>query len=160
VALLIRQAARPDAPAIGAVHAQSWREAYAGILSDRWVARVSDEERTERWRLILANPQPEGPWVAVVDDAIVGFASSGPARDGSPPRPLELWSLYLLASHQGLGIGRALVEAALGDRPAYLNVLRDNAKTIGFYRRMGFEPDGHTGALSYWEDVAEIRMVR
>ena len=160
MALLIRQAVAPDASAIGAVHAQSWREAYAGILSDRWIARVSDRERARRWRMILASPQPEGPWVATVDGAIVGFVASGPARDDDAPRPLELWSLYLLESHRGLGIGRALVETAIGDRPAYLNVLRDNARTIGFYRRMGFEPDGHTGTLSYWENVAEIRMVR
>jgi ribosomal protein S18 acetylase RimI-like enzyme len=160
VVLLIRQAVPTDAAAIGAVHAQSWREAYAGIMSPRWIARVSDRERIRRWRSILADPQPDGPWVAEVDGVIVGFASAGPARDADPPRSLELWSLYLLESHQGLGIGRALVETAIGDRPAYLNVLRDNAKTIGFYRRMGFEPDGHTGTLSYWENVADIRMVR
>jgi len=160
VELLIRQAVARDAAAIGAVHAQSWREAYAGIMSPRWIARVSARERTARWRRILAGPQPEGTWVAVADGTIVGFASAGPARDDDPPRPLELWSLYLLESHQGLGIGRALVETAIGDRPAYLNVLRDNARTIGFYRRMGFEPDGHTGTLSYWENVADIRMVR
>ncbi|MCU1412092.1 MAG: acetyltransferase [Rhodoglobus sp.] len=160
MALLIRQAVPTDAAAIGAVHAQSWREAYAGVMSPQWIARVSDRERIRRWRSILADPQPDGPWVAEVDGVVVGFVSAGPARDADPPRPLELWSLYLLESHQGLGIGRALVETAIGDRPAYLNVLRDNAKTIGFYRRMGFEPDGHAGTLSYWENVADIRMVR
>jgi ribosomal protein S18 acetylase RimI-like enzyme len=71
-----------------------------------------------------------------------------------------LWGLYLLASHQGLGLGRQLLEAALGSRAASLWVAAGNSRAIGFYRRFGFEPDGAEDRLASWEDLPEIRMVR
>ena len=155
----LRRAVPEDAEAIGRVHAQSWRETYGPLMSAEWLAAVSDEERIEMWRgWLTADRQP--PWVAVVDDAIVGFANSGTPRDENPPRALELWAIYVLASHQGRGIGRALAEASIGQEPASVHVLRDNAQAIGFYRSLGFEPDGYANTLEYWEDVAEIRMVR
>ena len=156
----LRRAVPEDAEAIGRVHAQSWRETYGPLMSAEWLAAVSDEERIDRWTLVLSDPERQPPWVAVVDSAVVGFAGAGAPRDEDPPRPLELWFIYLLASHQGRGIGRVLAEASIGQEPASVHVLRDNAQAIGFYRSLGFEPDGYTNTLPYWENVAEIRMVR
>ena len=37
----IRRARSGDAPGIGAVHVSAWRSAYAGILPDAYLARLS-----------------------------------------------------------------------------------------------------------------------
>jgi ribosomal protein S18 acetylase RimI-like enzyme len=71
-----------------------------------------------------------------------------------------LWGLYLLGSHQGLGLGRRLLEAALGSAAASLWVAADNDRAIAFYRRFRFEPDGAEDVIPSWENLREIRMVR
>ena len=55
---------------------------------------------------------------------------------------LELYALYVRASQYGAGVGHRLIEAAIGDVPAYLWVFEANDRARGFYARHGFEPDG------------------
>lgn len=157
---LVRAATLDDADALGRVHAQVWRETYAGILSDEWIARVSDDERVERWKRILGEPGAGRQWVVEVDGHPVGFSASGPSRDDPPVRDHELWSIHLLRSHWRMGLGTALAEAAIGTRPASLWVIADNLRAREFYRAIGFEVDGAEHRLAYWENVREIRMVR
>lgn len=155
----IRLALPADADGVGRVHAQAWREAYRGIMSDEWIAKVSEDERIARWERILGEPNPATQWVAEADGKIVGFAGSGPARDDSPVRELELWSLYVLESHHRQGIATALADAAIGSHPASLWVVAQNTPAQAFYRRIGSEPDGTESIFEAW-NVAELRMVR
>ena len=71
-----------------------------------------------------------------------------------------MWGLYLLASHQGLGLGRRLLKAALGDSAASLWVAAENGRAIGFYSHFGFAPDGAADVIPDWENLREIRLVR
>ncbi|WP_258061114.1 N-acetyltransferase [Arthrobacter sp. 4R501] len=66
----------------------------------------------------------------------------------------------LLASQQGLGLGRRLLEAALGNNAASLWVAAGSARAIGFYERLGFVPDGAEDRVPDWEDLREIRLIR
>jgi len=98
---------------------------------------------------------------------VVGFAGvrrkPGAASHGfGPPSSgdLELWGLYLLESHQGKGLGRRLLEAALDGEAASLWVATDNARAISFYGHFGFAPDGAADVIPEWENLREIRMVR
>ena len=92
---------------------------------------------------------------------MVGFADAGPGRDEDGPVLLELYSIYILGRAQGMGLGAALLGAAIGKSPAYLWVLEDNPRAQAFYRRHGFRPDGKRGLLPpEWESVPEMRMVR
>lgn len=154
----LRRAVPEDAAAIARVHLQSWREAYSHIMSPGWMSRLSADERLERWTAMLA--EGASPLLVLVDGEVVGFAEHGASRDTDPPRAHELYSLYLLEAHQGRGLGRALLEGAIGTGPAMLYVLERNERAIGFYRACGFAPDGHTTTLPYWEDVVDVRMVR
>lgn len=156
----IRRAVLADAERIGPVHAQVWRETYRGILSDEWIDNISDDERISRWRIILGEPNPARQWVAEVDGQIVGFAASGPPRDGHPIRDRELWSIHLLRSHARAGIGTALVDAALVDAPASVWVVEQNHAAQRFYAALGFSPDGARDVLTWWENTPEIRMSR
>ncbi|MHB1172330.1 MAG: GNAT family N-acetyltransferase [Lacisediminihabitans sp.] len=155
---VVRPATVSDAHAIALVHVVSWQESYSHVLPAEFLANQSVERRAEFWRHNLA----EGPgqsWVAELNDEIVGFSSSGPGRD-DPPRPLELYSIYQLALAHGSGSGQVLIDAALGERAAFLWVAEDNPRAQSFYRRNGFEPDDARKVDERCENLIEIRMVR
>lgn len=166
--ITVRAATPDDAPGIAHVHVQGWHEAYTGRVPDAMLARMDERAYTDRWRETLAVgediPGPHGrSWVAVGEDgAIVGFATSGPCRD--PDRSLddlELYAIYVLAAHYGTGVGAALLDAAIGDRPASLWVLTDNPRAQAFYVKHGFTPDGALRDDARWGGVLhEMRMSR
>lgn len=166
--LTVRRAVASDAERLAEVHIRCWQETYRGMLSDGFLAGADRAGRLALWRHLLDRPDPAVTWVACDGGTVVGFAGvRWGAAPGSPqghPPPasgdFQLWGLYLLASHQGLGLGRRLLETALGDAAASLWVAADNIRAISFYRRFGFEPDGAEDVLADWENLREIRMVR
>ena len=138
------------------------------MLSDQFLSAVDPAGRLALWQGLLARPEPAEAWVACDSDLVVGFAGirRGPAP-GSPaghPPPssgdLELWGLYLLESHQGLGLGGRLLDHALGTSAASLWVAANNHRALDFYRRFGFEPDGAQDTIPDWENLPIIRLVR
>ena len=98
-------------------------------------------------------------WVAEVDGEIVGWANTSGGRDDDAPRDLELEGLYVLDAHHGTGVGQALLDASIGERPAYLWAIADNPRAHAFYRRNGFELDGATLFDDDWQ-VTHVRFVR
>ena len=100
--------------------------------------------------LIAQNIAGAETFVAEVDGAVVGFASILPQRDkalrpeGPGPTPDgEVAALYVLGAHHRRGIGTALWRASLdglrrqGWQRASLEVHRDNAGAIAFYKAQG-----------------------
>ena len=146
------------------VHVRCWQETYRGLMTDAvlddpgfpaarermWTAALTDE----RYRHNRAA-------VAVRDDELVGIAMSGPPRDASAAWTRQLYVLYVYASDHGTGAGQRLLDAVLGDAPAYLWVADDNPRARAFYARNGFLPDGvtKTGPLA-GTDILETRLVR
>lgn len=155
----VRRATTEDADAIGQVHYDAHVETYTGHFPAGTIEGYPPDARTRMWRRTVDDGVGE-VWVAEVDGRVVGFASTLPSRDENPPRDLELGAIYLLAAHHGSGLGQALLDAALGDRPASLWVLDENPRAIAFYRRNGFEADGAEKRDARWGDIREIRMVR
>jgi GNAT superfamily N-acetyltransferase len=168
---VIRPAAIADAPGIARVHWDSHQTTYVQT------GRVS-RERVEAWTMVIrvsfwtanlaiANdvyPPPEGfrrmeIWVAEVDDEIVGWANTSVGHEADGPRDLQLEGLYVLDPHHGTGVGQALLDAGIGDRPAFLWALDDNPRAHAFYRRNGFVPDGVEQFDELWQ-VTEVRFVR
>lgn len=168
---VVRQAQVADAPGIARVHWDSHQTTYVepGRVSRERVEAWTMADRIARWtaNLAIANdvyPAPGGfhrmaIWVAEVDGEVVGWANTSAGRDADGPRDLELEGLYVLDEFHGTGVGQALVDAAIGDRPAYLWVLADNPRAQGFYRRNGFAPDGVEQFDEIWQ-VREVRFVR
>jgi GNAT superfamily N-acetyltransferase len=153
----IRRAEPADAEALAHLHLDVWDDAYTGlmpqgILDDR---RAKVDERVERWRGILA--QNQSTWVAEDANGLIGFASTGPARDNDIDDLLELYALYVRASYWGTGVGYAMFEDIVGDRAAYLWVLATNQRAIGFYERQGFRLDG---TEDEHDEGLHVRMVR
>lgn len=87
-------------------------------------------------------------WLARLDatGATVGYALNAPPDlpIDTGPNDLELKRIYLLSRYQGLGIGKALMDAAIGDARArgcgrlLLGVYEGNTKAIDFYKSAGF----------------------
>jgi GNAT superfamily N-acetyltransferase len=143
----IRTAKVNDAAAIARVHVDSWRTTYKGVVPDDFLARLSYAQREQLWRQVLT--EPSGPsFVYVAEDErgkIVGFASGGPERTGDPIYAGELYAIYLLAQHQGKGIGRQLAITLVsrlrqeGMTALLLWVLAENPSRK-FYERLGGRP--------------------
>ena len=90
---------------------------------------------------------------------VVGWANTSAGRDPDRPRDLELEGLYVLDAYHGTGVGQALLDAAIGERPAYLWALAENPRAHAFYRRNGFVADGAEKVDELWE-ITEVRFVR
>jgi GNAT superfamily N-acetyltransferase len=140
----IRTATVHDAAAIAKVHVESWRTTYQGIVPDDFLAHLSSAQREQFWRQVLTESGGR-TIVYVAEDAqgtIVGFASGGPERSGDPVYTGELYAIYLLAQHQGKGMGRHLVISLVhrllqeGMRGLLLWVLAANPARK-FYERLG-----------------------
>lgn len=152
--------ARPDeAEAAARCHSACIREGYAELLSVEELARTSGDlrRRVRIWESMIASGP--GPLLAVEGDEIIGIARAGKGRDDDLDLELELILIYARQAYWGQGVGHRLLEAATGDRAAYLWVFRDNESAVRFYRRHGFGPDG-TAKINPRFGLPELRMVR
>src|ERR1043166_441176 len=148
-AIAIRAATPSDAPAIGRVHVQSWRETYGGVLADDLLDSVSSTVRAAMWRGALDGEPPVLLFVAEqADGDLVGFAAGVPRRSSPLPHDAEVYAIYLLDVARGRGYGRRLMAtlAAALRAPHFpslcLWVLRENTSARGFYQRLGGEVVG------------------
>lgn len=133
-----------DLEAKAHLHVRCWHEAYEGLVPQDWL----DENIT--YERMLARQRRIG-WERVLlawDRGVpVGFASwEDEARAWAGRRGVsEVSSIYLLRSHQGRGVGRALL------------VLAGNERAIGFYEHLGFSLTGRSVAD---EPLTELEMLR
>jgi GNAT superfamily N-acetyltransferase len=141
----VREATCDDVPAIARVHVASWQTTYRGIFPASVLDNQSVEARERQWRRDLCEPGAGSFVYAALDGlgAVVGFASGGPERTGDPEYQGELYAIYLLASHQGRGLGRsllAMVRARLraqGLAGMLIWVAAANEPSRRFYEAMG-----------------------
>ncbi len=109
--MIIRRARIEDAAEIAAVHVETWRTAYAGMLPDKFLLNLSAKSHEGRWwRHVLAGTAGgHSVYVAEGSDAgVVGFCSGGAMRGNSFDCDAEIYALYLLDGFQGQGIGKSL----------------------------------------------------
>jgi ribosomal protein S18 acetylase RimI-like enzyme len=129
---------------VAAVQVASWRAAYQGLLTDRYLADLSEEEAADRWARVIAGTA-DRVVVVEIGPTVLGYARVGPSRDDDArPGTGELYSLYLDPRRWGTGVGRALHDGALdvlatsGFTSATLWVLGTNARARAFYHRRGW----------------------
>jgi diamine N-acetyltransferase len=125
-----------------------WRQHYAGIITAAQIEymlarRFSDEalrehvDAADQWlELLRVGEKPVG---------YCGYELGGIDGNEAGPATIKLSQLYLLESHRGRGLGWHMlrhVEARgreLGRRVLWLQVNKNNAAAIRFYRSAGFE---------------------
>jgi len=149
----LRPATAADAEPGGLLHRECWRETYGPLVDPGLLAaRLGDPlDWVERWRTIIAH---RPPLLAVHGDEPVAFAMAGPARRDDAPTAYELYALYALEAWHGSGVGQALFDAAVGQKPCYAWVLEANERARAFYAKQGMVPDGmrkRYDPLDAWE---------
>ena len=67
----------------------------------------------------------------------------------------------MIADFHGTGAGQRLLDAAIGDAPAFLFVADRNPRAVRFYERNGFEFDGASESYPLIRTpIVSLRMVR
>jgi L-amino acid N-acyltransferase YncA len=140
----IRDARVADAEVIGRVHVDAWRCAYAGLIPDRVLVRMSGQAHAVKWEaMIRRRRHGESVVVAELDDhGVVGYGSYGPTRETSLPHAGEVYTLYVAPGYQDRGIGRRLLHRLFdamiehGSNSAVIWVLAGNPARF-FYETMG-----------------------
>jgi GNAT superfamily N-acetyltransferase len=163
----VREATVADATGLARVQTQSWREAYEGLVSARFLNAWHVAPQLWTGRLTQSGPQT-ATFVAVADSHVVGFAGVGPGLSPAGDSRLgQLYTLYLLAQWWGTGLGHRLHTAALdaltsaGYEHAVLWVLDGNSRASAFYQRHGWRFDGGCRIERMGDEpLRELRMSR
>jgi len=147
----IREATRRDAPRIAAIHAESWRAAYAGVLPRAYLRELRVPVLRARWRERIRRARRRGERVLVAEDeGVLGFAESGPSRHSREwaGHAGEVFMLYVDPRAQGRGAGTSLLSAASRELEArgafwlHVWVLEENVLARSFYDSRGLRDDG------------------
>jgi len=149
---IVRPARAEDAGQIALVHVRSWQGAYRGLIPQAFLDGLDVAQRTRTWERALAETDNPRAGVLVADDggSVVGFVGYFPSRDPDADPDLigEIGAIYLLPGAWGTGIGRRLMEAALGRlagagfTQVTLWVLDANDRARRFYEAGGWSADG------------------
>jgi ribosomal protein S18 acetylase RimI-like enzyme len=151
---LLRVAGRDDVDQLTAVFLDCWKISYAQVMPAALVASMTPDKARATWTQALSRPDLTVV-VATGDEpphAAVGFVGFQLLPDGDG----YVSSLYVSPHVQGGGVGRLLLAEAekrlreAGVRTARLWVFEDNAPSLAFYVRQGWEPDGRRETLPEW----------
>jgi len=136
----VRKGKAADAAGLACVFAESWRQAYRGIIPAAHLEEVISRRQTGWW----LNALRSGDAILTLTFAgkIAGYATFGRSRAGGAYRG-EIYELYLAPAYQGLGFGEFLFEACRngldqrGLRGLIVWALKDNDGACNFYQRRG-----------------------
>jgi ribosomal protein S18 acetylase RimI-like enzyme len=147
--VVVRHALVEDAALTAAIRVEGWQTAYRGQLPDQLLDSLSIEFDTIRFADHVGHLAADRRvWVAEADREVVGFASTGPSRDGDAPEAGEVYAIYVRPDRCGNGIGTRLLAHAATDladrgyRRAVLWTLETNVPAQRFYERAGWRADG------------------
>ena len=148
-----------DAAAIAALHVESWRSAYRGLLPDAFLDGPVVEDRTWLWRERLNGGATGQQLVlkAVSSGELIGFVCVLPDNDALYGPRLD--NLHVKPLLKGAGIGSQLFRAAydwvgrtMPGRPMHLWVIEDNLPARRFY-------DHHGGIVAERRTLEVVRGI-
>lgn len=135
----VRPASPRDAKTIAEIHVAAWQAAYADLMPDDFLKKMTFEKRLAYWREAIEFSEPQ-LLVATEGDKTVGFVGFDRSRDkGTRSTIGEIWALYVAPAHWGQGAGLALWDGAReglkeeGCTQVTLWVLLGNERALGFF---------------------------
>jgi ribosomal protein S18 acetylase RimI-like enzyme len=142
--IVIRPATEADVATMAAIHAASWRDAYAHILTPEFLNGCIEADRLAVWSQRLR----DCPLTQLVN---VAFDSTGRAQaficsycDFDPTWGTLIDNLHVHPQARGRGIGERLFRAIVGQLSTrgsssglHLWVFEANVAGLRFYRRLG-----------------------
>lgn len=182
----IRPARAQDAAALARVIVDTGRAAHRGHIPEEALLNQPPleeayAESARNWARSLAEiaaadiPQE---CIYVAEDetgAVVGLGMGGPPRQALLEKSGEIYVLYVLESHQHMGLGRSLVQAVaahlaqLGMTSLLIGCLAANAPARRFYEALGgrviaerdFAQDGFMlpEVVYAWDSITESRRL-
>ncbi|WP_051630761.1 GNAT family N-acetyltransferase [Afifella pfennigii] len=163
--MIIRRAEPSDRARVAALQAQSWRDAYRGILPADYLAHRLDADIARHWRAVEIGDE-DIVLVAEMDGELAGFISVWVR-----PTPF-VDNLHVRPGLRSKGTGRRLMAEAArrlleaGHASVYLWVVAGNEGAIRFYERLGgrrgelVEKDAFGNTTSCyriaWDDLARL----
>jgi len=173
VPFLIRLANQADLPELSSVCSRTFIETYEGKGANRPKDMVHEyvleKFNVQSLQLELQDDKTE-TWIAAQDGAIVGYfktTQETPPHFVAEKNMLHLERIYVLKSHHGRGVGKALISQA-EERAQKLNrfglclgVWDENTAAIEFYLRNGFKKVGsHAWEFQYggfhYKDIDDV----
>jgi ribosomal protein S18 acetylase RimI-like enzyme len=158
----IAPAGPADAAELARVHVRCWRETYPGILPQAALDRMSLGAHARRFRHDLTRAQAgQVTLIAEGEGGAVGYASGAMLTGDGRAADAEVFTLYVLRSAQGVGVGRALLTAsarvlrAEGAKSLMLFVLTRNVRARGFYERLGGQACAEVASHGWGEGLTE-----
>ena len=141
--VIIRSATEADAASIAAVHAASWRDAYAHILAPEFLNGSIEADWLAVWLQRLRDRPPSQLVNIAVDSngQVVAFVCA--CSDFDPQWGSLVDNLHVLPQVRGQGIGELLFRAVIRQLAAtnssglHLWVFEANVAGLRFYKRLG-----------------------
>jgi diamine N-acetyltransferase len=164
--VVLRRAESGDAERLSALGYATFRETFLDGFAIPYPAEdlaafVAATYTPEAFARKLADPR-QMTWIVERQGEAVAYANAGPCGLPHPqvePGHLELHRLYILRAAQGSGLGRTLLETALGwmeaqsSGPLWLGVWSGNLKAQRLYEAYGFRKvGGYPFPVGTWRD--------
>lgn len=160
--ITIRRAMPADADALADLGVRTFTEAFGHLYPKGDLDDFLTANHTRAKAAAALADTEVAAWVAEADGRLVGYSQAAPADMPHPELRREhgeIKRLYILRSHQNLGLGARLIEPALawleatGRTPVWLSVWSENLGAQRFYARFGFEKVGeYEFAVGGWRD--------
>jgi GNAT superfamily N-acetyltransferase len=141
--ITLRDATVDDAPLLAQIGVTSWRETYAGLLSEDLLDGLDGNPFHDHryWQSVLSKPS-QCQWIWIVErGSAIGLCKFGSGDTDDNGGVVD--RLYLLRPAQRQGLGRRLMAAAgrllamHDQRPLYVWTLECNLPALAFYERLG-----------------------
>lgn len=149
--MVIRSAVPDDALAVATVHVRAWQQGFKDLLPADYLAKLEPADRARRYTFGITDGSKPQTIVALIDDAIVGFATTGIVEGEA-----LLHALYVDPDRWGSGVGRALIAEAkqdlrkTGKREAFLWSMVGNTRADRFYTADGWKLVGEPKVEQVW----------
>jgi ribosomal protein S18 acetylase RimI-like enzyme len=153
----IRHAQPCDRGSIAAVQAESWRDAYAGLLPKEYLTGRLAQDLERHWSRV--DIQPGDVVLVAEEDRVVGFVAVW-----CRPEPF-VDNLHVKPAQRSRGVGSALMRAAARElirqnqSSASLWVLESNRRALRFYERLGGVCSGRATKNLFGHELESLRVV-